>query len=187
MRKKNRHILSYWRPELAREMFEGQPSFECLAPPGRTVGRPGDVVWVCTRLRGSGRLFLLGRMLVGRCFLEGRRRKVTARDGSAEPLRAVSLTEAYGDIRFDTRDYSDRLILRYGRINPEQFGSPRILTDETTELFNAIWYGGQAVEGFDDAPGEDVFHSEGEVGYAEPVTNDAIEAEAVAGWYEEQG
>lgn len=171
-------------------MFESGPVFEDLTPPGKTIVRAGDVVWVCTRLRRSGRFFLLGRLLVGKCFREGLRRKVTAREGTAEPLRAVSLMNVYGNIRFDTKNYSDRLILRHGRINPEQFGSPRILTDETAELFDAVWYDGQIVEGFDEALEEDILHAEGEAGYADPITNEAVEAEAVSaviGWYEERG
>lgn len=190
MRKKPRHILSYWRPELAREMFESEPAFEALAPPGKTIIRPGDVVWVCTRLRRSGQFFLLGRLLVGKCLLEGLRRKVMAREGTAEPLRAVSLMDVYGDIRFDTKNYSDHLILRHGRINPEQFGSPRILTDETVELFNDVWCDGQAVEEFDEVLEEDILHAAGEAGYADPITNKEVEREAVSlvtRWYVERG
>lgn len=171
-------------------MFDRQPTLETLAPPGKTAVRPGDVVWMCTRLRGCGQFFLLGRLTVGSYFSEGLRRKVTARSGSAERLRAISLMGVYEDIRFDTRYYSDRLILRHGRINPEQFGSPRILTKETAELFNSVWHSGQAVADFKDELAEDILRETGEAGYADPITKEEVEREAVTvvtEWYKGRG
>lgn len=164
---------------------------EEMVPVSRTIIRPGDVVWICTRLLKTGELILLGRMLVGECRREGLRRKLIAKRGTAEPLKAVSLMDVYQELRFKTKNYSDRLILRGGRINPEQFGSSRILTDETAELLDSVWDNGQAVEDFEEVLEEDILYAvAGEAGYADPITNEEVEAAAVSlvtTWYEAHG
>jgi len=191
MRRTPRHILVYWNPKLTQEMCAVQTTLEVVTAVGKTIIRPGDVVWVCTRLHKTGELFLLGRMLVGECRREGWRRKVIARSGTAEPLQAINLMDVYQEFRFNSKNYSDRLILRGGRINPEQFGSSRILTDETAELLNSIWYDGQAVEDFEEVLAADILYAAAdEAGYADPITNEEVESEAVSlvtRWYEDHG
>lgn len=191
MSRKLRHILAYWNPRLAREMYASRTVLGEMSPVSRTIIRPGDVVWVCTKLQKTGELFLLGRLLVGECRREGLRLKLIARRGTAEPIQAVNLMEVYQELRFNTKNYSDRLILRGGRINPEQFASSRILTDGTVELLNSVWYDGQAVEDFEEVLEEDILYAAAEgLGYADPITNEEVEAEAVSlvtRWYEERG
>jgi hypothetical protein len=191
MRKKSRHILFYWRPETALDMLKSRPVFNELTIFGNTLVKPGDVAWVCTRFRQSGELFLLGRLLVGECVKEGRHRKLLSSKSAAEPLRAVSLMQVFSALRFVTRQYSDRLILRHGRINPEQFGSPRILTDNSVELLNELWYGAPSLAGFKEVLEEDLRSVEAVVaGCADPVTNAEVEAAAVSTvtmWYQERG
>jgi hypothetical protein len=192
MNRKPRHILAYWNPKLTREMRGLHTRLEVMARVSKTIVSPGDVVWVCTRLHKTGELFLLGRMLVGECRREGGRRELIAKRGTAEPLQAVNLMDVYQEFRFDSsKNYSDRLILRGGRINPEQFGSSRILTDETAELLNSMWYGGQAAEDFEEALEKDILYAAAdEAGYGDPITNDEVESEAVSlvtKWYEDYG
>lgn len=192
MRRKPRHILVYWNPKLTQEMCAVHTTLEVVTPVGKTIIRSGDVVWVCTRLHKTGELLLLGRMLVGECPGERWQRKLIASDGTAEPLKAINLMAVYQEIRFDSsNNYSDRLILRGGRINPEQFGSSRRLTDETVELLNSVWYGGQAVEDFEEVLAADVLYAAAdEAGYADPITNEEVESEAVSlvtEWYEYHG
>lgn len=192
MRRKPRHILAYWNPKLTREMSALNTTLEAMTQVSKTTVCPGDVVWVCTRLHRTGELFLLGRMLVGECRREGWRRKLIASGGTAEPLQAINLMAVYQEIRFDSsKNYSDRLILRGGRINPEQFGSSRILTDETAKLLTSTWYGGQAAQDFQEVLEADILYTAAdEAGYGDPITNEEVESEAVSlvtEWYEYDG
>jgi Domain of unknown function (DUF3883) len=190
MRRKSRHILTYWRPQLVADIFDSKETLDEMAPVGGTIVRPGDVEWICTRLRRSGTFLLLGRMVVGECLREGSRRTLLAKKGTTESFRAVSLMKVYGDIRFNTKNYNDRLILRHGRINPEQLGSPRILTDQSIGLLNTVWYDGQDIEEFAAVLEEDIIYAAEEAGYADPITNKEVENEAVSlvtKWYEERG
>lgn len=172
-------------------MFKSKPIFDELTISGKTIVRPGDVSWVCTRFRQSGELFLLGRLAVVQCLYEGRHRKLLSGEGAAEALRAISLMGVFSDLRFVTRHYSDRLILRHGRINPEQFGSPRILSDESAELFNEIWYGTPTLEEFEKVLEEDLRSANSEeADYADPITSKEVEAAAISTvttWYQDRG
>lgn len=169
-------------------MLKSSPLFNELAISGNTIVKPGDVAWVCTRFRQSGELFLLGRLSVGQCLKEGWHRKLLS--GKGEPLRAVSLMQVFSALRFVTRQYSDRLILRHGRINPEQFGSPRILTDSSAEVLNELWYGAPSLAGFKEVLEEDLRSVEAVAGYADPITNAEVESAAVSTvtmWYQDRG
>jgi hypothetical protein len=171
-----RHIISYWRPETAIDRLSASDQvLRELEPYGRIRIDLNDEVWVVTVVRGFGELYLIGHIIVGRLTEthQAWHYHISAKRGTGEELRCISLTDEAPQLRFHTKAKgADRLsISSDGRVDALQFSSPRHLTQEAAELLLDRW---------SEAPTKEMMIAEeeeldrsGKLGKANPLVEDA--------------
>ncbi|MGE3465705.1 MAG: tetratricopeptide repeat protein, partial [Pyrinomonadaceae bacterium] len=111
---------------------------------------PGDTLWIVT-LTQERELVLAGRLAVGEVveYEEAIRRMPDAglwqaeyyafpEPGTEEYIREIDIHDLAEDLRFDSEN--DRLVLRDGKINPQQFQSMRKLTRQSVEMLEEAFY-----------------------------------------------
>ena len=170
-----RHIISYLTPERALgKLSEDDQVLHVLEPYGRIKLRINDEVWMVSVRRGSGELYLIGHIVVGQLTgFSNTRSYITAKPGTEEELRVVSLVDDAPLLRFKSKVVgADRLeISNDGRVNAMQFSSPRILTEESAIIIARKW--AEAVTKEELIAIEEELEQRGEFGAPNPLVEEA--------------
>jgi hypothetical protein len=135
-------FLSYWRPDNADATREHGPSLRHAANGQYRHVRPGDHVWIVTVRQG--RLFLIGRIIVGRVVDLDTAREALGNDdlyqadwhilpepGTEMPLSEIDITDIASKLRFESE--RDRLSLKEGRVSAQQLQTMRRLDSNSAQ------------------------------------------------------
>ncbi|MCC6451617.1 MAG: tetratricopeptide repeat protein, partial [Acidobacteria bacterium] len=144
--------MLYWQERSVQEHASNDLPLDVIASNQLFRVRPGDVIWIVT-LTQERELVLAGRMSVDEIveYEEAIRRMPDAglwqaeyyafpEPETEEYLREIDIQHLAEDLRFDSEN--DRLILREGKINPQQMQSMRKLTRESAEMLEEAFYSG---------------------------------------------
>lgn len=150
MARRGDHYLLYWQERSVQEHAANDMPLDVIASNQLFSVSRGDVIWIAT-MTHERELVLAGRMVVGEIveYEEAIRRMPDAGLWQAEYyafpeleteeyLREIDIQYLAEELRFDTEN--DRLILRDGKINPQQLQSMRKLTNESAEMLEEAFY-----------------------------------------------
>ncbi len=138
--------LLYWQERSVRDHAANEVPLDVVASNQLTNVFPGDTLWIVT-LTPERQLVLAGRLVVGEVveFEEAIRRMPDAdlwqaeyyafpEDGTEEYLCEIDIQHLAEELRFEGEN--DRLILRDGKINPQQLQSLRKLTRQSVDMLD---------------------------------------------------
>ena len=144
------HYLLYWQERSVQDHASNDLPLDVIASNQLMNVLPGDKLWVVT-LTQERELVLAGRLAVGEIveYEEAIHRMPDAglwqaeyyafpEPGTEEYLREIDIHHLAEDLRFDNED--DRLTLRDGKINPQQFRSIRKLTRQSADMLEEAFY-----------------------------------------------
>ncbi|MCL6504890.1 MAG: hypothetical protein K6T86_19605 [Pirellulales bacterium] len=144
-----RDFLAYWKPDTADwNVAKGGPLNHAAS---NQFGRvePGDTVWLVT-VR-SGRLYLLGRIIVGRVTdQEGAARAlhttkdylweadyhIIAANGTAHEITDLDIHSLAASLRFESPTGRDRLAVADNMVSAQQLQAMRVLSPASAELLS---------------------------------------------------
>jgi len=139
-------LLAYWKPRTADYEIARQSLLDHSASKQFQRIDVDDHVWVVT-VR-NGKLFLLGRIIVGQVTdqagavqlmgthdLWKASHHIVAALGTAEQIRNVSISSLAGSLRFDSD--RDRLSVSDGLVNAQQLQTMRVLTADSAAKLEA--------------------------------------------------
>jgi hypothetical protein len=160
----------------------------------------GDTIWIVTSQ--DGRLFLLGRLIVGK-IIEGQKEAeaywdngalweakfhIAPEPGTEEYARLIDISDTASQLRFESKD-ADRLTIVRGRVNAQQLQRVRRLTIESLALLEIRW--GSVASASNDGAVQTITIGGG---FGDATKNKEVEIAAVAcvrrfyeseGWYVE--
>lgn len=146
----DKHFLIYWQERnVLAHGVTGNPLDVVSSQQLKRV-KAGDTLWLVT-INQSGELILAGRLKIGEIvdyktaverlndsgLWDGGFYALSQED-KAEYLRPTNMGEAAFDLRF-ANTASDRLVLKNGKINPQQLQTMRELTEDSAEMLARIW------------------------------------------------
>jgi ADP-ribosylglycohydrolase/tetratricopeptide (TPR) repeat protein/protein-tyrosine phosphatase len=142
--------LLYWQERSIQDHASNDWPLDVIASNQLMTVAPGDTLWIVT-LTQERELVLAGRLAVGEVveYEEAIRRMPAAglwqaeyyafpEPGTEEYIREIDIHDLAEDLRFDSEN--DRLVLRDGKINPQQFQSMRKLTRQSVEMLEEAFY-----------------------------------------------
>lgn len=141
------HYILYAKPSAgAAKLTDGEPLYY-VASNQLAVVAPGDTVWLVTA--SDGNLTLLGRVEVSRVLDKAEAGKQLGIDDlwvadiyalpyEPKPIRRVDLMPIVHDLLFESRG-AEQLLIKDGRINPQQLQSLRKLTHASAALLDQVW------------------------------------------------
>jgi len=142
-----RDFLAYWKPDTAdHNVTIGGPLNHAASNQFSRV-EPGDTVWLVT-VR-SGRLYLLGRIIVGQVTdQEGAARALHTTDlweadyhiiaahGTAHEITNLDIHSLAASLRFESKTGHDRLAVADNMVRAQQLQTMRILTPASAGLLS---------------------------------------------------
>lgn len=144
------HYLLFWQERSVREHAANDLPLDVIASNQLMNVFPGDIIWIVTFTQERN-LVLAGRLTVGEVveYEEAIRRMPDAglwqaeyyafpEPGTEEYIRETDIQHLAGDLRFESEN--DRLILRDGKVNPQQLQRMRKLTRESAEMLDDAFY-----------------------------------------------
>lgn len=144
-----RQYLVYWRSKNVEYARARHPLLDHASSSQFRLINTGDVLWFVT-VR-EGKLFLVGKLIVGERTVYGRAVQVLGREiahtgrfvalakpGTEEEMRDIPLDDIVNLIRFNSST-NDRFKIIRGKMNPQQMQMKRQLTDSSCQLINAKW------------------------------------------------